>query len=68
MREFDVTVEHPGVVHDLLVAPNRSDDAEAPVDLHVTVADAVGRSLVDQPLHLDVDCSGRSAYCEWDAW
>jgi len=68
VREFEVVVEHPGVVHDLLVAPNRPDDAEVPIDLHVTVADAAGRSLLDRPLHLEVDCGGRSAYCEWDAW
>jgi hypothetical protein len=67
VQEFRVAVEHPGVEHSLLVAPGLDGDADAPVELAVSVASG-NTPLVSEGLVLPVDCSGRSVYCGWESW
>jgi hypothetical protein len=69
VRTYVVVVEHPGVEHELLVAPLIDlADAPGPAELHVRLDDGAGRPLLDEPLVLAVDCSGRSFYCTWASW
>jgi hypothetical protein len=67
---FDVPVEHPGAVHELLVDP-RDDgvDVHDPVDVAVRVADPSGQVLVDERETLDPRCEGGTVdRCTWDSW
>jgi hypothetical protein len=69
VRTYDIAVEHPGVRHELLVDPLYGlGDPPGPAELHVRLEDGAGRALVDEPLVLPVDCSGRGYFCEWATW
>ncbi|MGQ0573948.1 MAG: hypothetical protein ACT4RN_07045 [Pseudonocardia sp.] len=70
VQEFRVDVEHPGVEHELLVAPRIDElaDVPGPVDLDIRVAAADGTSLLATPLLLGVDCASREYFCGWESW
>ena len=67
---FDVPVEHPGAVHELLVDP-RDDgvDVKNPVDVAVRLADPSGEVLVDERETLGTRCEGGTVErCTWESW
>ena len=67
---FDVPVEHPGALHELLVDP-RDDgvDVRNPVDVAVRLADPSGQVLVDERETLGTRCEGGTVErCTWDSW
>jgi hypothetical protein len=61
---FQIPVEHPGVEHELLVAPLSPASVSGPVDLRVQVVDGAGRVLLDRAESLDT--RGCDPFCEWD--
>lgn len=67
---FEVPVEHPGAVHELLVDPrNDGVDVHDPVDVAVRVTDPSGQVLVDEREMLDARCEdGTGDHCTWDSW
>jgi hypothetical protein len=67
---FDVPVEHPGAVHELLVDPrNDGVDVDAPVDVAVRLVDPSGQVLVDERETLETRCDGGTvSRCTWDSW
>jgi hypothetical protein len=66
--EFDVPVEHPGAVHDLLVAPTSGVDVDAPAEIRVQLSDPAGHVLLDRTETLEPRCDGETDRCDWDAW
>jgi hypothetical protein len=65
---FDVTVEHPGARHDLLVAPETDVEVTAPAQIRVRLADPAGALLLDEPRSLDRRCDPEPALCTWDSY
>ncbi|HXE73994.1 MAG TPA: hypothetical protein VNO81_15140 [Candidatus Nitrosotenuis sp.] len=66
LREMEFSVEHPGVEHDLLVAPVGSPGG--PVSIEVELVDPQGRVLLDQTPTFEVRSRGRARNSEWQAW
>lgn len=61
---YPFVVEHPTARHDLMVAPESSEQVGAPVRVHVRMAGPDGRSLIDEERMLDVRCPSEEP-CEW---
>ena len=65
---FDIPVEHPGALHDVLVAPKTDGEVTVPAQVRVQLRDPAGQLLVDESRTLEPRCEDPPTLCTWDGY